>query len=79
MSNVDWDSKVVIGQKAKAAKVTRNTSDLNGTPRTYTYVLFLYTTVADQPHLVALQLYVHPSPGCNAQWILTDAGTRVGP
>ena len=59
MSNVDWDSKVVIGQKAKAAKVTRNTSDLNGTPRTYTYVLFLYSTVADQPHLVALQLYVH--------------------
>ena len=30
MSNVDWDSKVVIGQKGKAAKVTRNTSDLNG-------------------------------------------------
>ena len=30
MSNVEWDSKVVIGQKAKAAKVTRNTSDLNG-------------------------------------------------
>ena len=32
MSNVDWDSKVVIGQKAKAPKVARNTSDLNGTP-----------------------------------------------
>lgn len=30
MSNVDWDSKLVIGQKAKAAKVTKNTSDLNG-------------------------------------------------
>ncbi|KAI0781203.1 ylMBF1 [Trametes elegans] len=28
MSNIDWDSKVVIGQKAKAPKVTRNTSDL---------------------------------------------------
>ena len=33
MSNPEWDSKLVIGQKAKAAKVTRNTSDLNGTPR----------------------------------------------
>ncbi|KAH9946335.1 ylMBF1 [Epithele typhae] len=30
MSNVEWDAKVVIGQKAKAPKVTRNTSDLNG-------------------------------------------------
>ena len=33
MSNLDWDTKTVIGQKAKAAKVTRNASDLNGTPR----------------------------------------------
>lgn len=32
MSTNDWDSKLVIGQKAKAPKVTRNTSDLNGTP-----------------------------------------------
>ena len=31
MSNVDWDSKLVIGSKAKVPKVTRNTSDLNGT------------------------------------------------
>ena len=31
MSNTtDWDSKTVIGFKAKAPKVTRNTSDLNG-------------------------------------------------
>ena len=30
MSNVDWDAKLVIGQKAKAAKVTKNASDLNG-------------------------------------------------
>ena len=30
MSNVDWDSKVVIGSKAKAPKVTRNAKDLNG-------------------------------------------------
>ena len=30
-NNVDWDSKVVIGSKAKAPKVTRNTTDLNGT------------------------------------------------
>ncbi|TFY65467.1 hypothetical protein EVG20_g5584 [Dentipellis fragilis] len=29
MSNVEWDSKIVIGSKAKAPKVTRNTSDLN--------------------------------------------------
>ncbi|TFK87367.1 ylMBF1 [Polyporus arcularius HHB13444] len=29
----DWDTKLVIGQKAKAAKVTRNTSDLNGARR----------------------------------------------
>ena len=33
MSNVEWDTETVIGQKAKAAKVTRNASDLNGTPR----------------------------------------------
>lgn len=39
MSNVDWDTKTVIGQKAKAAKVTRNASDLNGTQ----YFPFLYT------------------------------------
>jgi len=26
----EWDSKTVIGFKAKAPKVTRNTSDLNG-------------------------------------------------
>ena len=30
MSNVDWDSKVVIGNRAKAPKVTRNARDLNG-------------------------------------------------
>jgi len=30
MSNLDWDAKTVIGFKAKAAKVTRNASDLNG-------------------------------------------------
>ncbi|RDX48415.1 ylMBF1 [Lentinus brumalis] len=29
----DWDTKLVIGQKAKAAKVTRNASDLNGARR----------------------------------------------
>jgi len=34
MSNVDWDSKTVIGSKAKAPKVTRNTSDLNAARRT---------------------------------------------
>ncbi|KAM5539131.1 hypothetical protein V8D89_007354 [Ganoderma adspersum] len=33
MSNVDWDTKTVIGQKAKAAKVTRNASDLNAARR----------------------------------------------
>jgi hypothetical protein len=30
MSNNDWDSKLVIGQKAKAPKVTKNSADLNG-------------------------------------------------
>ena len=30
MSNVEWDSKTVIGNKAKAPKVTRNAADLNG-------------------------------------------------
>ncbi|KAH7927747.1 ylMBF1 [Leucogyrophana mollusca] len=34
MSNVDWESKTVIGFKAKAAKVTRNASDLNAARRT---------------------------------------------
>jgi len=32
MSNADWDTKkLVIGQKAKAPKVTKNAADLNGT------------------------------------------------
>ncbi|KAI1790768.1 ylMBF1 [Ganoderma leucocontextum] len=30
MSNLEWDTKTVIGQKGKAPKVTRNASDLNG-------------------------------------------------
>ncbi len=38
MSNTDWDTKLVIGQKAKAPKVARNTSDLNGTYATPTYI-----------------------------------------
>ncbi|CDO69018.1 hypothetical protein BN946_scf184834.g25 [Trametes cinnabarina] len=29
--STDWDSKLVIGQKAKAPKVTRKETDLNGT------------------------------------------------
>ncbi|KAI0747866.1 ylMBF1 [Daedaleopsis nitida] len=33
MSNSDWDANVVIGSKAKAPKVTRNTSDLNAARR----------------------------------------------
>ncbi|EJF62449.1 ylMBF1 [Dichomitus squalens] len=33
MSNTDWDSKLVIGQKARAPKVARNTADLNGARR----------------------------------------------
>ncbi|KAI0721508.1 ylMBF1 [Cerioporus squamosus] len=33
MSNTDWDTKLVIGQKAKAPKVARNTSDLNAARR----------------------------------------------
>lgn len=30
MSNVEWDSKVVIGSKARTATVTKKNSDLNG-------------------------------------------------
>ncbi|TBU66142.1 ylMBF1 [Dichomitus squalens] len=33
MSNTDWDSKLVIGQKARAPKVARNTADLNAARR----------------------------------------------
>jgi hypothetical protein len=33
MSNVEWDSKTVIGQKAKAPKVAKNSADLNGVSR----------------------------------------------
>ena len=33
MSNVEWDSKTVIGQKAKAPKVAKNLADLNGALR----------------------------------------------
>ncbi|KAH9966487.1 ylMBF1 [Russula dissimulans] len=31
--NVDWDSKLVIGHKAKAPKVAKNETDLNGARR----------------------------------------------
>lgn len=41
MSNTDWDTKLVIGQKAKAPKVARNTSDLNGTHATPIYLALL--------------------------------------
>ncbi|KAI6043029.1 multi protein bridging factor 1-domain-containing protein [Pisolithus marmoratus] len=34
MSYADWDSKTVIGYRAKAPKVTRNASDLNAARRT---------------------------------------------
>ena len=62
---VDWDSKVVIGQKAKAAKVTRNTSDLNGTPLLCVYVV--------SPPLTkrTVQLYVLDTPR-RVVWHLTD-------
>lgn len=33
MSNVEWDSKTVIGQKTKAPKVTKNSGDLNAARR----------------------------------------------
>ncbi|KAI0085444.1 ylMBF1 [Irpex rosettiformis] len=33
MSNLEWDSKTVIGSKGKVPKVTRNTSDLNAARR----------------------------------------------
>jgi putative transcription factor len=34
MSNVDWDSKVVIGNRGKVPKVTRKATDLNAARRT---------------------------------------------
>ncbi|KAJ6500389.1 ylMBF1 [Mycena sanguinolenta] len=34
MTDVDWDSKLVIGKKSAVAKVTRKESDLNGARRT---------------------------------------------
>ncbi|KIM51537.1 hypothetical protein SCLCIDRAFT_18387 [Scleroderma citrinum Foug A] len=34
MSNTEWDTKTVVGYKAKKEKVTRNTSDLNAARRT---------------------------------------------
>jgi len=34
MSNVDWDTKLVIGSKAKAPVVTRKVTDLNAARRT---------------------------------------------
>ncbi|GBE82402.1 Multiprotein-bridging factor 1 [Sparassis crispa] len=45
MSDADWESKTVIGYKAKAPKVTRNTSDLNGQSVQFLSV----STEADQP------------------------------
>jgi len=33
MSNVEWDSKLIVGQKAKAPKVAKNTGDLNAALR----------------------------------------------
>lgn len=46
MAETEWDSKTVIGFKAKAPKVTRNTSDLNGTPlQSYFFVLELIVLV----------------------------------
>jgi len=33
MSNADWDTKLVVGQKAKAPKVTKNSADLNAARR----------------------------------------------
>ena len=30
MSNTDWDTKLVIGSKARTATVTKKNADLNG-------------------------------------------------
>lgn len=46
MSNVDWDTKLVIGSKAKAPVVTRKVTDLNGKHRHPDR-----TTVADHAQL----------------------------
>lgn len=35
--DVEWDSKTVIGSKAKVAKVTKRDSDLNGMSALYSF------------------------------------------
>ena len=52
MSEVDWDSKTVIGFKAKAPKVTKNTSDLNG--ESYPIYLLLPSCKLADPLLAQL-------------------------
>lgn len=40
MANVDWDSKVVIGNKARIPTVTKKATDLNGKCYFMTQVTF---------------------------------------
>lgn len=56
MSELDWDSKTVIGFKAKAPKVTRNASDLNGA--CFFLSISLYKETRKLISLL-LQLYVY--------------------
>ena len=58
MSNVEWDSKVVIGHKAKAPKVTRTTSDLNGASHAPAHGLLPCRDMWPNADGRVLQLYV---------------------
>lgn len=53
MNNTEWDSKTVIGSKAKVAKVTRTASDLNGAPYRLTASLSRaeVLTIPPQPYV----------------------------
>lgn len=42
MTDVDWDSKLVIGSKRQTPKVAKKESDLNGTCTYYTAIVFQF-------------------------------------
>ena len=52
MSNVDWDSKTVIGNKARAPKVTRGNAEVNAARRAGAVVAIdKKTTVTNKGHV----------------------------
>jgi len=48
--NVDWDSKLVVGKKAKAPKVTKNEADLNAARRAGAVVGTEKKTTSNKAH-----------------------------